>query len=319
MADPAFSITPLDPAREATAFCHLFEAVYGHQIDLATWRWKYHGAPDGRSLQLVARDHTNGELIGHIGAVLLPGRLPGHPGREGLWAQIGDIMVLERARGDMRTAGVYPQLVRQMQQALQQKAADTSLFAYGFPGLRPFRLGQRLGYYRQIQQCQFTDYSRLPAVAWWHWRRWQPQRVWKLEPHQSLAPADHIDQALAAAPGVVKNARYLQWRYRDHPQRQYTLWWTGTRLQRPTGWLVTAAAPEGKTLTLVDCMLPAAQRLAAVQALLAAQPLQRLQGWLPGLPGVPHPSPIIATEFGTPDFHPLQPSPVFQPGDTDVY
>lgn len=319
MSALSFAIDVLQKPHEALEFCRLFESVYGHPMDLDTWRWKYNGAPSGLSLQLIARDLTTGEMIGHIGVVLLPGRLQKGSKPDVLWAQIGDIMVLESARGDMRLTGVYPRLVRRMQDELQTLVGHRQVFAYGFPGVRPFRLGQRLGYYREIQRCQITHYKPMAAPPWWQWRHWLPLRLRKISCDETLKPVDAIDQQQAQGPSLLKNAEYLEWRYRRHPGRKYTGWWTSNRKGQPTGWIFTSVSEDGRSLTIIDSQLPKGDRHLAIQALILANPDQRIQGWLSAMPGTTESTPIVATEFGTPDFHPAHPSPLFQPGDTDVF
>lgn len=304
---------------EATDFCYLFENVYENPIDVKTWHWKYHGALFGKSFQLVARLTGSGEMVGHIGAVILPGRLSSNDNHRIHWAQIGDIMVHKCARSDLRAGGLYQQLVLRMQQELHKFKQNDLMFAYGFPGLRPFTLGQRLGYYREIYRCQEFEYSHEPEVAWWRRHYWRPLRIRQVLANESLESANKIEKELNTVPRLIKDSQYLEWRYRNHPNRRYKIWWIHKYGNPPSGWLVTSETEDALSVIIVDSLIPQNDHQAAIQALITRYPNHRITGWLNMEHCTSLSTPIVATEFGTPDFHKLLPQPSFQPGDTDVF
>jgi len=77
---PETTIEPLpNDAAAAADICQLFATVFQHPITPAHWHWKYRGAPGSTAVNLVARSAQDGALLGHAGAVILPGQKPGSP------------------------------------------------------------------------------------------------------------------------------------------------------------------------------------------------------------------------------------------------
>lgn len=333
-------IEPLPPDDAALAdVCHLFATVFHHPITPAHWRWKYHGAPGATALNLVARCVQDGTLLGHVGAVILPGQKAGQPLR---MAQLSDVMVHPRARGGLARSGTYPRLMAAMRAHLQTwAAAGPPLFAYGFPGETPSRLGTRLRFYRPLYRC--TEYLWKPEApgaagigapwTWpWSWS-WSWSWYWRLQalPAQdwSVSMRDQLDRLWARntqqhpAPAVVKNAAYLHWRYAQHPHVSYTVWLLRPLVGHPAGWIVTRQQPQP---LIVDACLPPAWLQGAGlrrlhQALARASGMAAWSAWGPiGDAHTPsQPTPIIAVEFDAGQLHPHWPAPQFQPGDTDVF
>jgi len=298
----------------------LFLSVFDHVVSAEQWDWKYGQGPRLGSINLVARTPA-GELIGHIGCILFEGLF--HQ-QSVVFAQVCDVMVSRHVRGGLDNLGVYPQLVMAMQKALSARSGD--VLAYGFPGLRPFRLGERMGFYRHLYAVQSSRFTQLTADKLAHstgtlvGSRWNGDRLdalWK-----RLA-------RLQDKPIVARTGAYLLWRYSAHPERTYRLWIL-RRFWRDVGWLVTASQPNQEEV-IVDCLLPPQitldkacnllwRRLQALQ-----QPVDALVHW-----GEPcnqaieaietiRPTGIIATEFQVGNWHTHFQNPQFQPGDTDVF
>jgi len=243
-------------------------------------------------------------------------------------AQLSDVMVHPRARGGLARSGTYPRLMAAMRAHLHTlAAAGPPLFAYGFPGETPSRLGTRLGFYRPLYRCTEYLWTSEPSGvagigAQWYWRlQALPAKAWS-------APR-LLDQLWARnmgrqpAPTVVKNAAYLHWRYAQHPNLGYTLWLLRPLLGRPAGWVITRQQPQP---FIVDACLPPAwlqgnglRRLH--QALVRASGISAWSAWAPICDAhtPSRPTPIIAVEFDAGHLHPTWPTPQFQPGDTDVF
>lgn len=324
MESKTFTIDTLQPQTEAVAFCEMFESVYGHPMDLDTWDWKYRQSPGGQGIQLVASAVGSKQLIGHVGAVILPGCISAPDGAPLLWAQIGDVMVRDHARGDLRSNGVYRQLMRRLQQELSllSQTQGIPLFAYGFPGERPFRLGERLGYYRALYRCQQWTYnsSASKPKLRWQWPLRRPLRVWLHSETMPLQIADTIWQTLMRVPGPIKNAAYLRWRYTQHPKQHYRIWWVGRDSKNPQGWFVTDQPSSAETpLLIVDSLVASTDWEEALSSLMSCHSGRMLQGWLSSSFGNSKLTPIVAIEIGTPQFNSKFSSPIFQPGDTDVF
>jgi hypothetical protein len=321
------------PADAVGQACELFSNVFGHPVTPGQWQWKYHAGPRLGQVNVAARN-ADGRWVGHAGASVFPGTFRGLALP---MAQVCDIMVERGVRGGLGGQGVYPRLVAGLRERL--KARFPGVYAYGFPGTRPFRLGERIGFYRRLAECRVATLDpaapSLPRVRTWTaveavWDGPRLDRLWA-----RLGPAQ-------PAPAVTRTGAWLAWRYRDHPQHAYRLWIL-RRWFRDAGWLVTRAMPDG-TVYLVDAFLPSAADAAAACAALctalatgaaeagvaagggaapggtagpaaAGPPL--LRTWL-ALPQ-PVPSPIVPTEFIADRWHDDWPAPAFQPGDTDVF
>jgi len=328
------------PQQDIDAACALFAGVYGHPIDPVQWRWKYQLGPRLGQVNMAART-ADGQWVGHAGAIVFPGSWQG---RAMPMAQVCDIMVERRARGGLSREGVYPRLVAALREALRTRFPG--VYAYGFPGERPFRLGERIGFYRRIGQCREAripadaplagDGRVLPAGA-----IWSAGAVWSARsadqggalpsgalPSGAAMPAlDMLDRAwsrlgpLQPAPMVARTGAWLAWRYGEHPSHAYRLWLL-RRWFAPAGWLVTRRMPDGAQC-VVDALLPrpadAPAACSALRTALAREPAGPtvLSTWL-DLPGAVD-TPIVGTEFLAEAWHTNLPAPVFQPGDTDVY
>ena len=300
--------------------CQLFETVFHHPASPAWWAWKYHQPPGGQSINLVARTSDGGDLLGHVGAVVLPGQYAGQPVR---MAHLTDVMVHPKARSGLQTDGLYGRLMAAMREQLQAVAPDASpLYAYGFPGRTPSRLGARLKLYRPLHTCQEYQWHetrggwldrlcRLQACAEGAWPLDLIDRIWLDNASQQEAPV------------VIRSGAYLQWRYASHPQKPYTLWLVGPLMGVPVGWIITRRQPKP---VVVDAMLPAPWRAAArwhrmLRELARTSGDGPWSGWFSvrGAQQEITPTMIVAVEFDAGGFHPQWPAPQFQPGDTDVF
>jgi hypothetical protein len=299
--------------------CALFERVFGHPITPAQWRWKYAAGPRLGSLNWVAR-HENGQLIGHVGATVFAGTAQGAAIS---MAQVCDIMVDPIARGGLTTRTVYPQLVHALQASLQDRFAQP--YAYGFSGLRPYKLGHRLGFYQERQHCR-PGYFVPQKTFDWRTTLWSiRQRNWPLPVLDALW-ARH--RPLQASPAVQRTGAYLAWRYRDHPSHHYLLW-VLSHLGRDQGWLITREMPNGH-VCIVDALLPPKAKVQSLvqklyQALnpntpeVTAATQRPLYAWFLPNQDTPTPEPIIASEVVLGAWQTQHATPIFQPGDTDVF
>ena len=179
------SIGHLQP-HEVPALCELFQRVFSVTLTPEARHWKYEQGPRLGSLSLLARDGA-GALVGHVGALVFPGVCQG---RALPMAQVCDIMVDSRARGGLDAGGVYGRLMQALQAELSH--AHPGVLAYGFAGIRPYRLGERMGLYRSGQPCRLglledaveVSAAKLPgahsaagSVAW-PWRLTARRTSW---------------------------------------------------------------------------------------------------------------------------------------------
>lgn len=255
------------PGDEAVII-ELFGLVFGQPLSEAQWRWKYTDAGSATPPVKLAFDPA-GRLVGHAGAISLRGW---RKNRLLSFFQICDVMVHPAARGQLGGRNLFTRLARELLGDLAQRWPDA--FAYGFPGQRPFRLGEYARVYGRVEQAAAI---RRPA------RRGGLPLLYP----QPLAWDDtRLDglwsrQALNFALALVRDQAYLRWRYATHPVHGYDL--HGLHLAgRLLGWAVTRR--DNNRLLVVDLLLsrrwlqPA---LAALDRVAWAASFAEWEMWLP--------------------------------------
>ena len=317
------SIGPLRPD-EAPDFCALFQRVFAVSLTLDAWRWKYQQGPRLGSVSLVARD-AQGVLSGHVGALVFPGVCAG---RALPMAQVCDVMVDPEARGGVDHGGVYGRLMGELQGELARSYPGA--FAYGFAGIRPYKLGARMGLYRAVQPSrmglvQFPHAAGIGggAMSTARWPlAWSARAVpW---PHPALGRLWQRLGPISPGPRVQRTPAYLQWRYAGHPQHPYQAWLL-RRWGRAQGWVATRWMPDG-SLCLVDSLLPAgvtARQAAEVLAPAVASTMPAaalsIASWDIATEASARLEPIMGCEVRVDRWHSDHLKPHFHPGDTDVF
>lgn len=308
-----FNITALRHD-EATKVRVLFSSVFGHLISVEQWEWKYTLGPRLGSINLVARTPAD-ELIGHIGCILFQGVLKSKPL---VFAQVCDVMVNRHARSGLDVSGVYSQLIKALQQALRERGGD--VFAYGFPGVRPFKLGERMGFYRRLYSVQSFRFNQIDA------KKCGFQTTTLVSADWECARLDTVWKHLVSSqntPMVSRTGAYLLWRYAANPERSYKLWIL-RRFWKDVGWIITVSMPNHEEV-IVDSLLPPQITIDAACSLLwlklkaVHQPVTAIIHWLGPCSQSAQANGIIATEFQVVFWHTHFPHPRFQPGDTDVF
>ncbi|MFA7605117.1 MAG: GNAT family N-acetyltransferase [Rhodocyclaceae bacterium] len=303
-------------AHETEVLCHLFRTVFGHPVTPTQWHWKYHDpALHGHINIALLRERR---IVGHAGALILPGV---HDGRPIHIAQVCDVMLDPRERGIAGPHGAYATFMHGLIAALQARIPH-GLY-YGFPGQRPFRLGERLGLYRGTgliheYRQRIHPSARRPLPALWHRLRplaWHDPRL------------DALWQRHAADPGcrLVRDRNYLDWRYARHPRNRYRLLglYHGFAL---SGWAVVH--PVDDTLQLIDSLHPPSLHPHLLRLLARHAHALRLGqlSWWQGA-ATAHGAPPGAQAGSTGMVGVVMPSsapafasvvPHWQPGDTDV-
>jgi hypothetical protein len=125
---------------------------------------------------------------------------------------------------------------------------------YGFSGHRAFLWFKRTGLVDLVENA-VTGIVRPPAQA--------AQGDHAVLPRSWDDPVvDAVWQALASdhRTGLIRDAQYVRWRYRDHPLNGYSLYGVQCR-GRDVGWLVIGTDPPGEhgrapEIPVVDLMLP---------------------------------------------------------------
>lgn len=295
------------------SLCELFREVFHKRVTPEEWRWKYHDPALAGHQNVVLSDEA-GAVVGHAGAIILPGWVGG---KSVPVAQICDVMLSKSARGRAGPTGCYAAFMSGLFEHLRNRIPQ-GLY-YGFPGKRPFLLGERLGFYRgtgAIREWRVAVTALQNSLwPWWRlddldWDDARLDRLWR-------------DRA-AHHPGIViLDRNYLCWRYRRNPAHRYRLLgvYAGWKL---VGWVVVTR--QDGILRCIDRLLDET-RFDAVLALLArigrTSGAHELAWW--GTDPAP-PAGAVATDTGiistvvtasAPEF--ADTNPFWQPGDVDVY
>ena len=200
---------------DAGMVLELFKSVFGQPASLAWFEWKY-GAGKGEAVGIW--DET-GRLVAHYAGIP---RLLAWQDKPVRGVQIGDVMVTPEMRGLMTRQGPFQQVCSHF---FATRVGPTLPYriAFGFPNQRHFRLGTRLGLYRDggiIKQLRWPA-RREDLPLWWSWSELsvQPRNaerqmgaVWKAMRH------DLREFVLG-----MRDAGYLRWRFIARPDRQYRL------------------------------------------------------------------------------------------------
>ncbi len=332
MTGESLVLSPLgSSAHDINGVCRLFKHVFGRPVPDAAWRWKYLAAPEGIAINLVAHEGVRGApALGHVGCLVLPGSWKGGPA---LMAHLTDVMVHPSVRAGLSPYSVYGRLMRAMATELKalELARAVPLFAYGFPGRTPSRLGQRMGLYQPLLPIQQQNIwvHRLPAAGS-STPRTLFARPFRMA-HQPTCPP-------TIQPSVRKDAAYLRWRYAEHPSRVYRLWSLAGGWGQTVGWVVTS---HGQECWVVDASWsqqdPTVLSWSAVLSALGAATGRLLwRSWRPagggGIVDKSEPSLIVPGRFRVDEIleskrTPLSSIPLnreanlsnFHPGDTDVF
>ncbi|NRA97215.1 MAG: GNAT family N-acetyltransferase, partial [Planctomycetes bacterium] len=191
----------------------VFNRVFGDGRTLDEWRWLYHGNPEG--LQTHLARFENGEVVSEFCAIPRRVKLPDGPA---LFGEVVDSYTDPSYRKGLKRRGPFASAGEWFAQTFGRY--DRDVIMYGLPTPANFRIGQRfLGYthveevdmlFRKLgpgevepvgSECHVTRVDRFSEDVNDLYRRVEPA-------HECI---------------VVRDTRYLNWRYADRPDVAYEL------------------------------------------------------------------------------------------------
>ncbi len=239
--------------------------IFTPQRTLAHWLWKFRDNPTGQIHTMLAVHEQDGVVGAYV---TLPVRVRAD-GREVLAGQCVDLWVLPEHRRYGPRPGLFVNLALAHYERWGGKEPHQNAFHYGWP-IATWRIGQRYLRYEVVRDWDFLFREVPPGGL--------PPRAapGDLEVRQVTrygADADALwirlqDQSRLA---VVRDARYLNWRFADAHDVRYELW---ECRERGTGALRGLAVTTQRdflfpaTSFVVDWLVPA-DDYAATTALLA--------------------------------------------------
>jgi len=325
-------IRPYGPADEREVL-RLYDASFepGARDKLVEREWRYERGPRGRHRTMVCA-LDDGSLIASYTGIPLEASLLGS---RGCVAVMVDAMTHPGYRGAMLgRSGVFASTVRAW---IEEFTVDRGpfRFCFGVPQRRHARLGRLLMGYEIWDQIGYYSRELADSLIKRVRRSLPAPGVDRIE--RFGAPADALWRRLERdyASAVVRDARYLQWRYDECPGHEYVRFALRGRGDEWEGWLVLGF--DGTTATIVDALLPPElpRRAPALLYRALGVALERgataMQAW--ATPGTPIARLLEAGGFwrgpyegvrfacrlfdGSIDGAALRHAWYFQPGDTD--
>jgi hypothetical protein len=215
MSDP-IAIRPYQPGDE-TGLLRGHNATFQPARSLAHWQWKFRDNPTGQIHVMVA-DHEQQGIVGAY--VTLPVRVRAD-GVELLAGQCIDLFVLPEHRRHGKRPGLFVNLALAHYEQWGGKAPGQNAFHYGWP-IATWRIGQKYLRYEMVRDWDFL-FAERPAGGF-------PPRSSSAELEVRTvarfgAETDALWQRLAdqSRLQIVRDARYLNWRYADAHDVRYTL------------------------------------------------------------------------------------------------
>lgn len=233
----------IGPEHEAQCF-DLFEAAFGYRIDPALWRWKYRDTPSpGMGVW------REGRLVAFYGAMPRPVRFLGEPAST---VQIGDVMSHPAERGVMTRSGPF-QIACSTFIDRSVGYGRPQLFGFGFPTAKALQVAQKLGLYEGVDQICELIWESGPSWA---------QRLLRCTP-AGVHDAAVIDKLWHGMAGDfrgsiigVRDATYVQERYRNHPTVSYDCLLVRRVLTGAPQGLIVVRQPQPDRVELVDLIAP---------------------------------------------------------------
>jgi SAM-dependent methyltransferase len=283
----SFSIKPYS-AGEEMKILSSFNEVFGTERTIAHWYWKFKDAPYG-SYNISEAFSENGNLVAHYAGYPVPFycTINGTP-ETFLSMQIGDTFTQPEVRhvGRGKTS-----MLSRTAQHFYAKYCDAVLFAYGFNTGTIKKLGERFLGYQYIDPVPYRvkEIIRPPLLRCSFLK--QLLSRYRVRMIHSFDDAfDSLFERTAVSYNflVKRESRYLTWRYRDCPDKDYLMLSVHNKMGRLIGWSVFLL--KDKKLLWGDALFDR-EYPDAVEYLLAhllgmpqCKGIERIEGWFSGNP-----------------------------------
>ena len=247
----------------------LFKTTFGKELTVEHWQWKYLVPGEGRIYSKVVENASH-EIIGHAGAIPLMGILNGQHIK---FFQIADVMVHRKARGFLGKKNIFSEMIKALFEHIGNEFQE--VFCYGFPGKRPYIIGERVGVYETVEygiDC-LKEVRRSLFARSYHVEplSWKDDRI----------DASWTNMAGELSLALIRDRRYLQWRYAEHPVFAYQLFGI-VRFGKFLGWAVVRS--EHDRVSVVDLLVnqdTCRKIIRALETFFAASGKKQICLWLP--------------------------------------
>ncbi|MCD6197843.1 MAG: GNAT family N-acetyltransferase [Deltaproteobacteria bacterium] len=271
-----FVIRPYQEGDEK-AILDLFREVFGQERTQTQWKWKFRDNPFGT--QIILCFAPNGDLTAQYAGIPVKAVLKR---QEVQVTQLVDSMSKPAYRGVLGgRKGIFTRTVQAFFDAFGHPGA--SVFLYGFPGIRHFRLGEILLQYGHMKFDNFFLSKKCSS------RRWRGHPNFHGTVTLCSFPLNpRIDELWRARCNdfsffVCRTTLFLNWRF-SHPERVYSVW-TLTSLfgDKTKGYAIICFLPEEGKARLIDMVIPQGRSghtlLAGVEDALSGLGCETLETW----------------------------------------
>lgn len=222
---------------DAVGASNLFRNVFGIDLGEKYWKWKYFNNPAGRHLTVIAE--FNGEIIGQLGAIPVIFNING---KEMIAIQEIDNAIIEKHRNFI----LYLKLANSLKNNLSAANAkisygisinETSEIAttmFGKKIVSPIPRLAKVIDVKPFMQKKFNNKAILRQIS--HIINWfinkSNKNKFRLPPGMQFRQIEGFDKRFdefwehfsSGYPIIVKrNADYLNWRYVNHPYKDYKI------------------------------------------------------------------------------------------------
>ncbi len=257
-----FIIRPYQPGDDPQIFVS-WEKAFNKKLDAEIWHWKYHANPMGFRTMLCLSE--NGEVAVHYGAQVYK---INHNGQEKLALHLTDNFSHPEYRWALggktglfvKTSWVFAKtyLKKSIEDTFKlETSLPAAYFNYGFPGIRHYRLGNKLMFYRSFKEastfyCTYKSHMRSPLKN--SLKTGIATKVINVATPKELNTLwDEIAKKLNPF-GVIRDYNFLKWRYFNKPKNNYKFY---CLKKRPTNkikaWLISSTTKnQREKIQLVD-------------------------------------------------------------------
>ncbi|NPD83643.1 GNAT family N-acetyltransferase [Lentimicrobium sp. L6] len=259
----------------------LWELAFNHEMDQKVWRWKYHKNPFGYQIMLCLNEKEE--------PVVMYGGLPYksfYKGQAIRMVHMTDSMSHPAYRSTTQgRKGLFIQTAEHFFDVFA--VPPESVFYYGYPGIRAYRLGKLFLQYNEISQgVQFVS-ADIEQVK----NRSGYFKKTRLVHSFDTTIFNRIWNSLNwyYPFSISRNADFIKWRYFDHPTKKYLVFVSRNILHQPKAYGIIQI--NNKIATLVDILVkPRVDDIACLVSEITKELKKRgvtqIQSWLPPNHGV---------------------------------
>ena len=192
----------------------VFNRVFGDGRTLEEWRWLYRDNPEG--LQAHLARFEDGEVVSEFCAVPRRVLLKGAPA---IFGEVVDSYTDPSYRRGLKRRGPFASAGEWFAQTFGRYDRDAIM--YGLPTPANFRIGKRFLGYTHVEEVDmlFRDLEGAPPAPLT--KECRPRKVDRFGP-QVDALWSRVRSSFEAI--VMRDTRFLNWRYAERPDHQYELY-----------------------------------------------------------------------------------------------